>query len=107
MGGRRTTPGRPASPPTTAAAPSAPSQPGLKRPLADLRQRPTTRWTPAGGAAVPHQPFVCLRLDLDVDGPGNSVLEANVLPVPPGKDNPARNAFLVERRLPGSELEAR
>src|SRR5262249_47529369 len=57
--------------------------------------------------AVHHQHFFCLRLDLDVDGPENSVLEANVLPVPPGQDNPGRNAFLVERRLLGSELEAR
>src|SRR5262249_52092695 len=57
--------------------------------------------------AVHHQHFFCLRLDFGIDGLENSVLEANVLPVPPGKDNPARNGFLVERRLLGSELDAR
>src|SRR5260370_1325764 len=56
--------------------------------------------------AINHQHFFCLRLDLDIDGSRNSVQEMNVVPAPPGKDNPTGNAFLVERRLLRTEREA-
>src|SRR5262249_21803616 len=43
---------------------------------------------------------------LDIEGARNSVQELNVMPAPPGKDNPTGNAFLVERRLLRTEREA-
>jgi primary-amine oxidase len=42
-----------------------------------------------------HQHFFCFRLDLDVDGQANSLLELNSQPVPAGPQNPPGNAFMM------------
>jgi primary-amine oxidase len=48
----------------------------------------------APGIAAPHhQHLFSARLDLDVDGPGNSVYEVEAEAMPAGSDNPWGNAF--------------
>jgi primary-amine oxidase len=48
----------------------------------------------APGLAAPHhQHLFCVRLDVAVDGPDNSVVEVDVEPMPPGPDNPHHNGF--------------
>lgn len=54
-----------------------------------------------------HQHFFCFRLDMNVDGPKNSVYEMNVRPEASVADNPMQNAFLVEYQLLRTEREAR
>jgi len=44
-------------------------------------------------AAPYHQHLFNVRLDVEVDGPANSVHEINAVPVPPGPENPWANAF--------------
>ena len=47
-----------------------------------------------------HQHIFCFRLDFNLDGRANAVDEVEVLPVPPGADNPHGSAFhAVARRL--------
>jgi primary-amine oxidase len=46
-----------------------------------------------GVVAVHHQHFFNFRIDLDVDGPRNSLMEMNSYPIPLGRANPAGNAF--------------
>ncbi|MCO5168505.1 MAG: primary-amine oxidase [Planctomycetes bacterium] len=59
----------------------------------------------APGVLAPnHQHVFCARLDLDVDGPRNSVLEVNAAPA---TDDPRGTAFVVERTLLASERAAR
>jgi primary-amine oxidase len=48
-----------------------------------------------GVLAVHHQHFFNFRIDFDVDGPRNSVLEMNSLPIPKGEANPVGNAFTM------------
>ncbi|AUT01058.1 tyramine oxidase [Nostoc sp. CENA543] len=45
---------------------------------------------------VNHQHFFNYRLDMDVDGQANSVMEMNVNSLPIGKNNPVGNAIVVE-----------
>lgn len=48
----------------------------------------------APGLAAPvHQHLFCARLDVAVDGPVNEVEEIDVVPLPPGDDNPLANGF--------------
>lgn len=48
----------------------------------------------APGLIAPfHQHLFCARLDMDVDGGGNTVEEVDVVPLPMGPDNPRGNAF--------------
>lgn len=54
-----------------------------------------------------HQHFFNFRLDFDVDGPKNSVLEMNTHAVASGKDNPFLNAIAMESTVFKSESEAR
>jgi primary-amine oxidase len=54
-----------------------------------------------------HQHVFCARLDLEVDGPNNTVLECNTRAKPMGPENPFGNAFYVEETPLESELEAR
>ncbi len=58
-------------------------------------------------SATLHQHFFNVRLDLDVDGPGNSVREVDAVALPPGKDNPHLNAFVARSRPLESEARAR
>lgn len=46
-----------------------------------------------------HQHFFCVRLDMTVDGPANTVVEIDSVPVGPGPANPHGNAW-VTRRTP-------
>ncbi len=57
-------------------------------------------------AAVHHQHFFCFRLDMDVDGQANRVLEMNSTPVPAGKDNPYGGAFVMQETPLKSERQA-
>jgi primary-amine oxidase len=62
----------------------------------------------APGVAAPHhQHLFSARLDLDVDGPVNSVYEVEAEAVPPGPDNPWGNAFRPRVTQLASELAAR
>ncbi len=70
--------------------------------------------TPAHGVlvapglnAMVHQHYFNLRLDLDVDGTENSVVEVSTRSTPPGPENPHGNAFEVERRPLSTEREGR
>ncbi len=56
--------------------------------------------------AVHHQHFFNFRLDLDVDGTGNSVFEQNTEALPPGPNNPYQNAFTMKETALRSEMEA-
>jgi primary-amine oxidase len=61
----------------------------------------------APGLAGPnHQHLFSARLDLDVDGPVNSVYEIEAEPVPTGPDNPWGNAFRQRSTRLDSELAA-
>jgi primary-amine oxidase len=62
----------------------------------------------APGIAAPHhQHLFSARLDLDVDGPSNSVYEVEAEVVPPGPDNPWGNAFRPRVTPLTNELTAR
>jgi primary-amine oxidase len=56
--------------------------------------------------AVHHQHFFNFRLDMDVDGTNNSVVEMNTSALPPGADNPYKNAFTMTETLFHTEQEA-
>ncbi len=57
--------------------------------------------------AINHQHFFVFRLDMDVDGVSdNGVMEMNSALVPPGKDNPYSNAFVVHDTHFMTELQA-
>ena len=58
-------------------------------------------------SATLHQHFFNVRMDLDVDGPGNSVREVDAVPLPPGEDNPHLNAFIARPKALESEAVAR
>jgi primary-amine oxidase len=59
-----------------------------------------------GVEAVHHQHFFNFRLDLDVDGSGNNVVEQNTMALPPGKNNPHNNAFTMTETIFKREAEA-
>lgn len=56
--------------------------------------------------AVHHQHFFNFRLDFDIDGTANSVVEMNTQALPPGRDNPYNNAFTMTENLLRSESQA-
>jgi primary-amine oxidase len=61
----------------------------------------------APGVAAPHhQHLFSARLDLDVDGPENTVYEVEAEPVPTGPENPWGNAFLQKATRLDTELAA-
>jgi primary-amine oxidase len=53
-----------------------------------------------------HQHFFTFRLDFDVDGTANRVIEMNSQPVPPGRQNPYGNAFTMRETPLLDEREA-
>jgi primary-amine oxidase len=53
-----------------------------------------------------HQHIFCARLDVEVDGPNNTVTECDTRALPLGPENPYGNAFLMEERPLISELAA-
>ena len=54
-----------------------------------------------------HQHLFCARLDIEVDGPENSVVECNVVVPPAGPENPYGNAFFEEQTVLATERSAR
>jgi primary-amine oxidase len=60
-----------------------------------------------GCYAPNHQHFFCARLDMNLDGPRNQVVEVNTVTDPMGPDNPRGNAFYTKSTLLKTELEAR
>ncbi len=58
-------------------------------------------------AAPHHQHFFNFRLDFDVDGRENTLVEENTLPMPQGKDNPAGNAFMHQGTVLATSVAAR
>ncbi len=57
-------------------------------------------------AGVHHQHFFNFRLDMDVDGAANSIVEQNVEPLPSSATNPYGNAFTMNENLLRNEQEA-
>jgi primary-amine oxidase len=57
-------------------------------------------------AAPIHQHLFCARFDMEVDGPDNTAYRVDVLPDPPGPDNPHGNAFRAVPTRLDSEREA-
>ena len=55
--------------------------------------------------ATYHQHIFSFRLDFEVDGHRNSVLENDAVRIPVGPDNPTGAAFTVRKRLLESELD--
>jgi primary-amine oxidase len=53
-----------------------------------------------------HQHAFCARLDMAVDGEGNSIVECNTRAEPPGPANPYGNAFFVEETVLATETAA-
>ena len=64
------------------------------------------RLTPDGLYGPIHQHFFSMRLDMDVDGPVNSVYEVHAEAVPPGPENPHGNAFRTRSTKMRTESEA-
>lgn len=60
----------------------------------------------ANTVAVNHQHFFNFRLDLDVDGTANTVVEVNNRSLPSGGENVFGNAFFLEERRRKTEQEA-
>ncbi|MDX6769759.1 MAG: primary-amine oxidase [Elusimicrobiota bacterium] len=62
----------------------------------------------APGVAAPHhQHFFNFRLDFDVDGPANRVVEHEVFSAPKGKANPLSNAIVMRETVIARESAAR
>lgn len=53
-----------------------------------------------------HQHILCARLDMEVDGVGNSVVECNTEAVPIGPENPYGNAFFETETVLSREAES-
>ncbi|MEZ4312052.1 MAG: primary-amine oxidase [Polyangiaceae bacterium] len=87
------------------AACSRPGGPGSK-PADDAPDRFGAVVAP-GVVAPNHQHFFNFRLDLDVDGADNSVVEQTWRSLPAGPDNPFGNAFAIDEALLATELDAR
>lgn len=53
-----------------------------------------------------HQHFFCVRMDMEVDGPDNTVVEVDSVPLPIGPENPVGTAWVTERTPLTTEGEA-
>jgi Cu2+-containing amine oxidase len=62
-------------------------------------ENPSATEIEPGLLAPYHQHLFCARLDLDVDGVGNTVYEVDAVAHPMGPENPAGNAYMT-RELP-------
>jgi primary-amine oxidase len=60
-----------------------------------------------GLRAANHQHLLCARLDLDIDGEANTVLEVDTVSPPVGPDNPYGGAFVAQETTLETELAAR
>ncbi len=56
--------------------------------------------------AANHQHFFCVRLDMQVDGPDNRVVEVDTVPAP-DDENPWGNAFRAKRTVLATEQQAK
>jgi primary-amine oxidase len=54
-----------------------------------------------------HQHIFSARLDMEVDGPNNTVVECDTIAPPMGPENPYGNAFYVQETVLSSELQAK
>jgi primary-amine oxidase len=54
-----------------------------------------------------HQHIFCARLNMEVDGPNNTVVECNTRSLPAGPENPYGNAYVLEEKELVSESEAK
>ena len=57
-------------------------------------------------SAVHHQHIFSLRLDFEIDGPSNSVVEVDTVAVPLGPDNPHGTGITTEESVFETELDA-
>jgi len=57
-------------------------------------------------SAVHHQHFFSFRLDMDVDGAANRVVEMNSMAMPAGPQNPYGNAFMMQETPLRTEKQA-
>ncbi|MGB6182957.1 MAG: tyramine oxidase, partial [Rhodococcus sp. (in: high G+C Gram-positive bacteria)] len=64
----------------------------------------STEMAPGLGAPF-HQHLFSARLDMEVDGPNNTVTEVDAVPVPMGPDNPWGNAFRAQKTTITTESE--
>jgi primary-amine oxidase len=74
--------------------------------VADGVHEPYSHMVGKNIAAVHHQHFFSFRLDMDVDGTANRVVEMNTVPVPAGKENPYGGAFTMQETVLGREKQA-
>jgi len=75
-------------------------------PDAQQKHDPYGHVVAAGVAAPHHQHFFNYRLDFDVDGSANTVVEQNTETLAQGKDNPYGNAFVMHETPLRREAEA-
>jgi len=74
--------------------------------VADAAHDPYGHLVAKNLSAVHHQHFFCFRLDMDVDGEANRVVEMNSAPVAAGARNPYGGAFTMEETPLASERQA-
>jgi len=73
----------------------------------EVGERPRHGTLVAPGLYGPHhQHFFCVRLDMEVDGEANTVVEVDSEPLPPGPENPVGNAWVTTRSVLAREGEA-
>ncbi len=74
--------------------------------LADGARDPHGHIVEKNISAVHHQHFFSFRLDLDVDGPANRVVEMNSMAMPAGSQNPQNSAFMMQETPLRTERQA-
>ena len=81
---------------------------GIVLTLADIegKDHPSATELEPGLWAPFHQHIFCARLDLDIDGIGNSVLEVESFAHPQGEQNPYGGAYEISEKLLSTELAA-
>ena len=74
--------------------------------VADGVHEPYSHMVAKNIAAVHHQHFFSFRLDMDVDGQPNRVVEMNSAPEPAGPKNPYGGAFTMQETVLATEKQA-